>query len=137
MLRTALLFVRRAVRLAYAELSEPVAVCSLKQALLGQKFVTTADPTEAKPGDHTHLDFGTNVATVGNHGVDTGSFFKRCGQSPRFSAEGNAYSFVVPRRARKKLVLDGSRIKTRISATKAMSSTTATNPEPPIWLVTR
>jgi hypothetical protein len=32
-LRTALLFVRSAVRLVYAELPEPVAVCSPKQAL--------------------------------------------------------------------------------------------------------
>jgi hypothetical protein len=32
-LRTALLFIRRAVRLVYAELPEPVAVCSPKQAL--------------------------------------------------------------------------------------------------------
>src|ERR1700675_4075141 len=33
LLRTALLFVRSAVRLVYAELPEPVAVCSPKQAL--------------------------------------------------------------------------------------------------------
>src|SRR5271166_637136 len=32
LLRTALLFVRRAVRLMYAQLPEPVAVCSPKQA---------------------------------------------------------------------------------------------------------
>jgi hypothetical protein len=48
MLRTALLFVRSAVRLVYAELPEPVAVCSPKQALceLGDRVPWHGDMTD-------------------------------------------------------------------------------------------
>jgi hypothetical protein len=55
-LRTALLFVRSAVRLVSAELPEPVAVCSPKQALCERADVSkkTASVTRGSPSRNAH-----------------------------------------------------------------------------------